>query len=85
MPPAYLRVRTFPARREKNPMEFYSVKHRKKVEVPQSDITGQVIERETKSGAMQKRYMLQATTTVDGDKVKLTKFVNEATFNTVSR
>lgn len=64
-------------------MEFYSVKHRRKVDVPNSDITKQVIERETKSGGTQKRYMLQALTNVEGDQVKLTKFVNEATYNSV--
>lgn len=65
-------------------MEFYSVKHRKKVDVDPSNITKRVVERETKSGGTQKRYMLVAKTTVDGDEVTMTKFVNEATFNSVS-
>lgn len=62
-------------------MEFYSVKHRKKVDVPESAISKQVVERQTKDGGVQKRYMLIAQTEVEGDKVKMTKFVNEATFN----
>ncbi len=62
-------------------MEFYSVKHRKKVEVDESDISKRVVERTTKDGSIQKRYMLVAETTVDGDKVKMTKFVNQATFD----
>lgn len=64
-------------------MEFYSVKHRKKVDVPEDVISKRVIERTTKDGGVQKRYMLIAETTVDGDKVKMTKFVNQATFDGV--
>lgn len=62
-------------------MEFYSVKHRKKVEVADADISRQVVERATKDGGVQKRYMLVAKTKVDGDSVTMTKFVNEATYN----
>lgn len=62
-------------------MEFYSVKHRKKVDVADSDISRQVVERKTKDGGTQKRYMLVAKTNVDGAAVTMTKFVNEATYN----
>jgi len=62
-------------------MEFYSVKHRKKVDVPDSAISKRVVERATKDGGVQKRYMLVAETEVEGDKVKMTKFVNQATFD----
>lgn len=62
-------------------MEFYSVKHRKKVEVDDSAIGGRVVERDTKDGGKQKRYMLVAKTKVEGDEVTMTKFVNEATYN----
>lgn len=64
-------------------MEFYSVKHREKVEVSESEISKRVVERETKSGGTQKRYMLIAKTQHKGDQVTMTKFVNEATFNSV--
>ena len=57
-------------------MEFYSVKHRKKVQVDESEIEKKTYERETSKGK-QVRYGLQAQTTVDGDQVKLTKFVGK--------
>lgn len=66
-------------------MEFYSVKHRKKVEVDDAAISGRVVERDTKDGGKQKRYMLIAKTKVDGDEVTMTKFVNEATYNTFNK
>jgi hypothetical protein len=57
-------------------IEFYSVKHRRKVQVPESDIEKKTFERETSKGT-QTRYGLQANTKVDGDQVKLTKFVSK--------
>ena len=64
-------------------IEFYSVKHRKKVSVDESDVKGKTYERKTSKGT-QTRYALQAETTVEGDKVKLTKFVSEADYNKLS-
>jgi hypothetical protein len=64
-------------------MEFYSVKHRRKVDVAQDKIQKKVIENTTKNGKLQRRYMLQAQTDVDGDQVKLTKFVDEQTYNSI--
>jgi hypothetical protein len=57
-------------------VEFYSVKHRKKVQVDESEIEKKTYERETSKGK-QTRYAFQANTTVDGDQVKLTKFVGK--------
>ena len=57
-------------------VEFYSVKHRKKVQVAESEIEKKTYERETSKGK-QTRYAFQAQTTVDGDQVKLTKFVGK--------
>jgi hypothetical protein len=57
-------------------VEFYSVKHKRKVSVDESDIQPKTYERETSKGT-QTRYALTAETTVDGDKVKLTKFVSK--------
>ena len=62
------------------PIEFYSVKHRKKVQVPESDVQKKTYERETSKGK-QTRYGLQAETTVDGDRVKLTKFVSKEDYD----
>jgi hypothetical protein len=61
-------------------IEFYSVKHRKKVQVDESEIEKKTYDRETSKG-VQQRYALQAQTTVDGDSVKLTKFVSKETFD----
>ena len=58
------------------PVEFYSVKHKRKVQVDESEIEKKTYERETSKGT-QTRYGLQAQTTVDGDQVKLTKFVSK--------
>ena len=63
-------------------IEFYSVKHRKKVQVDESEIQKRTFERETSKGK-QTRYGLQAETTVDGDKVKLTKFVSKDVYDQV--
>lgn len=63
-------------------MEFYSVKHRKKVEVPEKDIQKKTYSRESSSGSSV-RYAAVAETTVEGDKVKLTKFINKATFDSL--
>jgi hypothetical protein len=57
-------------------IEFYSVKHRRKVSVDESQVEKKTYERETAKGT-QLRYALQAQTTVDGDSVKLTKFVSK--------
>jgi hypothetical protein len=57
-------------------IEFYSVKHRKKVQVDESEVQKKTYERQTSKGT-QTRYALQAETNVDGDRVKLTKFVSK--------
>ena len=48
-------------------IEFYSVKHRRKVQVDESQVQKKTYERETSKGT-QTRYAFQAETTVDGDK-----------------
>jgi hypothetical protein len=62
------------------PVEFYSVKHKRKVPVDEGEIEKKTYDRETSKGT-QTRYALQAETTVDGDAVKLTKFVSKDDFN----
>ena len=61
-------------------IEFYSVKHRRKVQVDESEVEKKTYGRETSKG-VQTRYALQAQTTVDGDSVKLTKFVGKEEFD----
>ena len=57
-------------------VEFYSVKHKRKVQVDESEIEKKTYERQTSKGT-QTRDGFQAETTVDGDRVKLTKFVSK--------
>lgn len=56
------------------PVEFYNVKLREKVEVPESAVRKVKYERETKSGKTSIRYGLRA----EHDGVKMTKFVSQA-------
>ncbi len=56
-------------------MEFYSVKHRKKIEVDDKDIR-----KKTFGEGTQLRYAAVAQTTVDGAAVNLTKFISKVTF-----
>jgi hypothetical protein len=58
-------------------MEFYNVKKRQKVNVPDNKLTKTVYE--GKGG--QKRYAVRA---VDNDGTKLTKFVSKDTFDSLS-
>ncbi len=63
-------------------MEFYSVKHRKKVSVPDGDIKKKMFN-SGNGESTRTRYAAVAETTVDGDKVKLTKFINKQTFDDI--
>lgn len=56
-------------------MQFYNLKTRSHVDIPDSQITKKKMIRKTKSGE-QIRYALQA----DFEGTKLYKFVNEATY-----
>lgn len=60
-------------------MQFYNVKTRKKVDVPESQLKKQRFERKTSKG-MQVRYAVTAE--VDG--TKLFKFVNEKDYKALS-
>lgn len=57
-------------------MEFFNVKTRSKVNVPDSAVKTQKFERKTKSGKVQVRYAL----TAEHGGQKLFKFVNESTY-----
>ncbi|MDB5081087.1 MAG: hypothetical protein JWP00_3011 [Chloroflexi bacterium] len=61
-------------------MEFYSVKHRKKVSVSDNDIKKKMFN-SGNGESSRTRYAAVAETTVEGDKVKLTKFINKQTFD----
>ena len=57
-------------------MEFYSVKHRKKVDVNEKDVS-----KKTFGEGNRLRYAAIADTTVDGDQVKLTRFISKTTYD----
>lgn len=61
-------------------MEFYSLKHRRKVDISEDLVRKRIIERPT-AGGKQERYMLEAKTDVDGTQVSLHKFVSKSTFD----
>lgn len=58
-------------------MEFYNVKLKKKVDVPDTDIKKTTYSRQTKAGKTSVRYALRAV--YDG--TKLTKFVSKDDFD----
>ena len=65
-------------------MEFYDVRHRKKVTVPDASIHKTSYTRTTKNGSTQTRYAVRAKTKVDGDDVSLTKFISKAEYDRLS-
>jgi hypothetical protein len=65
-------------------MEFFSVKHRKKVEVPDDKIQKRVVNSGGKGQSDRPRYAAVAETEVDGSKVKLTKFINKALYDSLN-
>jgi hypothetical protein len=62
-------------------MEFYDVRHRKKVNVPEAHVRKTSYTRTTKNGSTQTRYAVRAKTKVDGDDVSLTKFISKAEYD----
>lgn len=62
-------------------MEFYSVKHRKNVTVSDSEVKKKEMQVKGKGGNMMTRYAAVAETTVEGSKVKLTKFLSKDSFD----
>jgi hypothetical protein len=60
-------------------MQFYNLKTRSHVDIPESDVRKQKMVRKTKSGE-QVRYAL----TANHNGTKLFKFVNEATYKSSS-
>jgi hypothetical protein len=65
-------------------MEFYDVRHRKKVNVSDADVRKTSYTRTTKNGSTQTRYAVRARTKVDGDDVSLTKFISKAEYDRLS-
>ena len=62
-------------------MEFYSVKHREKVNVPDAEVKKRTFSSGESEGRI--RYAAVAEINHKGDKVKLTKFINKATYDSL--
>lgn len=62
-------------------MEFYNLKTKQTVEVPESKIKKRRSRRTTSSGKTQERYAAVAEVEVNKQPVKLFKFVNRETFD----
>ena len=60
-------------------MEFYNLKTKQKVEVPESQMKKRKSVRTTSKGTRQERYAVVA----DLDGVRMLKFVNKATFDSL--
>ena len=61
-------------------IEFYNVKKKEKVQINESKVTKQSMERTTKTGKISIRYALRA---VDDDGMKLTKFCSKADYDKI--
>jgi hypothetical protein len=55
------------------PIEFYDVKKREKVQIPESEVTKTTYERQGKDGSTQVRYAFKAV----NEGTKLTKFASK--------
>ena len=64
-------------------MEFYNLKTKKKVEIPESEIKKKRSVRTTSGGIRQERYAVVADIDVDGKPMRMYKFVNKATFDSL--
>lgn len=60
-------------------MEFYCVKLRKQIEVPESELRKKIFSRATAKGNTT-RYQVIGETWIDDTKVKVNKFVSKETF-----
>ncbi len=65
-------------------MQFYNLKTKSKVEIPDSDIKKRRSVRTTSRGTRQERYAVVADMDVDGKPVRMFKFVNKATFDSLN-
>jgi hypothetical protein len=61
-------------------IEFYNVKKKEKVKVPEAKVKKVKFEKESKNGSIRVRYAFKS---VDEDGTKLTKFCSEADYNSL--
>ena len=65
-------------------MEFFNLKTKQKVDVPESQLKKRRSVRTTSGGTRQERYAVVADVTVDGKPLRMFKFVNKATFDALA-
>ena len=61
-------------------IEFYNVKKKTKVQIPEKDIKKVKMEKATKDGGVRVRYAFKA---VDDDGTKLTRFCSKADYDAI--
>ena len=64
-------------------MQFYNLKTKERVEVPDSELKKRRSVRTTSGGTRQERYAVVADVDVDGKPLRMYKFVNKATFDSL--
>jgi hypothetical protein len=64
-------------------MEFYNLKTKEKVDVPDSDIKKKRMVRTTSRGTRQERYAVVADIRSGGKPLRMFKFVNKETFDSL--
>ena len=62
-------------------MEFFNLKTKQKVEIPESELKKRRSVRTTSGGKRQERYAVVATVHENGKPLQLFKFVNKETFD----
>ena len=65
-------------------MQFYNLKTKQAVEVPESDIKKRRSVRTTSGGKHQERYAAVADIEVDGKPLRMFKFINKATYDSLA-
>jgi hypothetical protein len=64
-------------------MEFYNLKTKRSVDVPERDIKKRRSVRTTSGGKRQERYAAVADVEVDGKPLRMYKFINKETFDSL--
>jgi hypothetical protein len=64
-------------------LQFYNLKTKQTVEVPESEMKKRRSVRTTSRGTRQERYAVIADVNVDGKPIRMFKFVNKETFDSL--
>jgi hypothetical protein len=69
---------------EEAPVEFFNLKTKKKVEIPDNELKKRRSVRTTSGGKRQERYAVVAEVHENGKPLQLFKFVNKETFDSLN-